>query len=78
METAKLRRDLLTVRDDVIIYGVGDTQEEEQEDHNIKLKKFLQRCSGKGVKPNKKNLKLQCKEISGMGHLITAYHSELR
>ena len=29
------RLDLLTVRDDVIIYGVGDIQEEAQEDHDI-------------------------------------------
>ena len=60
---------LLTVHDDMVIYGVGDTEEEATADHNVKLKQFLQRCRERGVKLNKKKLG---KEIPYMGHLITA------
>ena len=35
---------LLTVHDDMVIYGMGDTEEEATADHNVKLKQFLQRC----------------------------------
>ena len=54
---------LLTVHDDMVIYGIGDTQEEATADHNAKLLTFLRRCREKGIKLNKKKLKLLCKEI---------------
>lgn len=63
---------LLTVHDDMIIYGVGETEEEATADHNTKLRQFLQRCRERGVKLNKKKLKLLRKEIPYMGHLVTA------
>ena len=63
---------LLTVHDDMVIYGVGETDEEATADHNNKLQQFLQRCREQGVKLNKKKLKLLCKEIPYMGHLVTA------
>jgi len=62
---------LLTVHDDKVIYGVEETEEEATADHNKKLQQFLLRCKEKGMKLNKKNLKLKCKEITYLGHLIT-------
>ncbi|KAK3751920.1 hypothetical protein QZH41_007937 [Actinostola sp. cb2023] len=62
---------LLTVHDDKVIYGVEETEEEATADHNKKLQHFLLRCKEKGMKLNKKNLKLKCKEITYLGHLIT-------
>ena len=62
---------LLTVHDDMVIYGVGETEEEAVADHNMKLEKFFQRCRETGVKLNKKKLKLLCKEIPYLGHLVT-------
>ncbi|XP_028411114.1 uncharacterized protein K02A2.6-like [Dendronephthya gigantea] len=35
---------LLTVHDDMVIYGVGETEEEAIVDHNTKLEGFFQRC----------------------------------
>ena len=32
---------VLTVHDDMVIYGVGETEEEATHDHNKKLKQFL-------------------------------------
>ena len=63
---------LLTVHDDMVIYEVGDTEVEATADHIRKLRQFLQRCRERGVKLNKKKLKLLCKEIPYMGHLVTA------
>ena len=65
---------LLTVHDDMVIYGMGDTEEEATADHNVKLKQFLQRCRERerGVTLDRKKLKLLCREILYMEHLITA------
>jgi predicted Fe-S protein YdhL (DUF1289 family) len=62
---------LLTVHDDMAIYGVGETEEEAKQDHDIRLREFLRRCREKGVKLNKKKLKLRCSEIPYLGHLVT-------
>lgn len=55
----------------MVVYGVGDTEEEAMADHNKNLEQFLQRCRQKGVKLNEK-LKVMCTEIPYMGHLVTA------
>ncbi|KAK3728418.1 hypothetical protein QZH41_012269, partial [Actinostola sp. cb2023] len=64
-------KDVFEVHDDKVIYGVEETEEEATADHNKKLQQFLLRCKEKGMKLNKKNLKLKCKEITYLGHLIT-------
>jgi len=58
---------LLTVHDDMVIHGVGETEEEATVDHNAKLNQFLQWCKERGLKLNEKKLKLLCKEIPYMG-----------
>ena len=62
---------LLTVHDDMVVYGEGETKEEAMADHDKNLKAFLQRCREQGVKLNKKKLKLRCTEIPYMAHLVT-------
>ncbi|KAK3737986.1 hypothetical protein QZH41_001001 [Actinostola sp. cb2023] len=64
-------KDVFEVHDDKVIYGVEETEEEATADHKKKLQHFLQHCKEKGMKLNKKNLKLKCKEITYLGHLIT-------
>ena len=56
----------------MVIYGVGDTEEEAMADHNKNLEQFLRRCRQRGVKLNEKKVKVMCKEIPYMGHLVTA------
>ena len=46
----------------MVVYGVGDTEEEAMADHNKNLEQLLQRCRQKGVKLNEKKLKAMCKE----------------
>ena len=45
---------------------------EEVADNNRKLHSLLQRCSEKDIKLNKDKLKLQKKEVTFMGHVISA------
>ena len=46
----------------MVVYGVGDTEEEAMADHNKNLEQLLQCCRQKGVKLNEKKLKVMCKE----------------
>lgn len=62
---------LLDVHDDMVVYGVDDTDEQADADHDRNLEKFLQRCREKGIKLNKQKLKLKCTEFPYLGHLVT-------
>ena len=62
---------LLTIHDDMVIYGAGDTDEEVREDHDRKLVAFLDRCREQGIKLNKSKLTLRCPVISYLGHQVT-------
>lgn len=55
----------------MVIYGVGDTDEQADADHDRNLQTFLQRCREKGIKLNKLKLKLKCTEFSYLGLLVT-------
>ncbi len=60
------------VHDDVLIYGVGDTFEEAEVDHDRKLTLFLDRCRDKNIKLNKSKLKFKLPEVPYLGHILTA------
>ena len=56
--------------DDILVFGVGETQAEALSDHDAKLKALFECCLTKGIKLNKDKLKLRCKEVKFMGHVI--------
>ena len=62
---------LLYLRDGMVIYGVGGSDEQADADYDRNLERFLQRCREKGIKLNKLKLKLKCTEFSYLGHLVT-------
>ena len=62
---------VLTVHDDMIICGTGDTIEEATTGHSRKFEKFLNRCGEKAIKLNRKKLQLLTMEVTYMGHLVT-------
>ena len=62
---------LLTIHDDMVIDGAGDTDEEVREDHDRKLVAFLDQCREQGIKLNKSKLTLRCPVISYLGHQVT-------
>ena len=58
--------------DDILVYGVGETAEEAEADHDRKLEELLKCCRDKGVKLNKEKIKLKKTEVTFMGHVISA------
>ena len=60
---------VLNIADDILIYGVGDTEETANADHDAKLQALLERCRDHGVVLNQEKLKLRVKQVKFMGHL---------
>ena len=62
---------ILNITDDVLIYGVGDTEDEAIVDHDRKLEALLQRCKAHGIALNKDKLQLRITEVPFMGHVFS-------
>ena len=63
---------VMLIFDDTLVYGVGNTERDAMDDHDRKLKALLQRSRDKGIRLNKEKLKLRCKEVEFMDHIISA------
>lgn len=59
--------------DDILVYGVGETQAEALCDHDVKIRALFKRCSAKGIKLNKEKLKLRQKEVKFIRHVISVW-----
>ena len=64
---------ILNITDDILVYGVGDTEDEACRDHDSKLEALLLRCRERGIalNNNKLQLKLRITEVPFMGHFFT-------
>ena len=62
---------VLCVADDIMLFGVGNTDEEAIADHDAKLHALLQRCLQVGICLNKDKVKLRQESLPFLGHLIT-------
>ena len=62
---------VMPIFDDILVFGVGETQAEALSDHDVKIRALFQRCRAKGIKLNKEKLKLRQKEVKFMGHVIS-------
>ena len=62
---------ILNITDDILVYGVGDNENEARIDHDRKLEALLNRCRERGVVLNKNKLKLHINEKSFMGHIFS-------
>ena len=63
---------ILDITDDILVYGVGATEEYANADHDRKLKCLLERCKENGVALNSDKLKLRLKDVSYMGHIFSS------
>ena len=63
---------IVPIFDDILLFGVGETEAAAISDHDQKLKSLLKRCRSKGIKLNKDKLTLCKTEVSFMGHLISS------
>ena len=59
------------IADDLLIFGVGATQEEAIIDHNNRLRQLMQRCQQVGLKLNKDKAQLGLTQIPFLGHVIS-------
>ena len=59
------------VADDVLIYGEGETMEQAKVDHDINLRKLMDRCRERKIKLNKEKIKLRKSELTYIGHVLT-------
>ena len=62
----------VTIADDILIYGCGNTMEEATKDHDQKLIALLLRCWDRGIRLNPDKLKLHLQSVSYMGHVFSA------
>ena len=50
---------ILNITDDILVYGVGDNENEARIDHDRRLEALLNRCRERGVALNKNKLRLR-------------------
>ena len=67
---------VLNIADDIIIYGVGDSAEQVNADHDKKLEALLQRCRERVIALNRDKPKLRLKTVKFMGHVVTDHGLE--
>lgn len=63
---------VLNKADDLLVCGKGKTMDEAIIDHDLKLRKLLDRCRERGMRLNPDKLKLRQTSLSFMGHLVTS------
>ena len=63
---------VVVVRDDILVMGYGDSQEEAMKDHDDNLVKLLQRARQANLKLNKSKMNLRKPKVSFMDHVITS------
>lgn len=63
---------VLNIADDILVYSVGNTIEEANANHIRNLEALLKRCRERNIALNREKLKLQRKEASFMGHVLTS------
>ena len=54
---------ILNITEDILVYGVGDTEDEARHDHDRKLEALLLWCRECGIALNKNKLKLWITEV---------------
>lgn len=64
-------RGVVCVADDILVYGVGDTDEQANQDHDHNVCQLLKRCREHGIRLNKCKTELKSSEISFLGHKVS-------
>ncbi|KAL6471864.1 hypothetical protein MHYP_G00205140 [Metynnis hypsauchen] len=57
-----------TIADDILIIGEGENEEGAVRDHDVKLRKLLDRCRERNIKLNAEKFKLRQSEVPYIGH----------
>lgn len=62
---------IITVADDILVFGEGNTYEEAEKDHDRRFIALMECCTEKGIKLNIDKLQFKLKEVMFMGNIIT-------
>ena len=62
---------VLTIHDDILIFGEGSTVEEARTDHENNFHSLMRRCREQNIKLNQDKVNLRRKEVPFMGHVIS-------
>ena len=62
---------IASIADDVLIYGEGETDEEADVSHDIRLVQLMERCKERSLKLNPKKFKFKLPQLKFMGHWMT-------
>ena len=62
---------VLTIHDDILIFGNGSTVEEARTDHDNNFHSLVRRCREQNIKLNQDKVNLRRKEVPFMGHVIS-------
>lgn len=63
---------VLTIHEDILLYGGGDTYEKASRDHDVQLYKLMMPCREQNIKLNKDKMKLPLDQVPYIGHLLTS------
>ena len=63
---------MISVHDDILIYGEGDTEHEAVVDHDKNMRALMERCAEQNITLNKDKIQLKKSEVRFLGHLLTA------
>ena len=63
---------IVSVYDDILIYGEGDTTDAAIADHDKKMRALMERCKDRNITLNKDKIQLKKTEVRFLGHLLTA------
>jgi hypothetical protein len=64
-------RGVKMLRDDILVSGYGNTDEEAKKDHDRNMHELLKRCRQMNIKLNKDKAKIALPEVKFMGHILT-------
>ena len=64
---------VLDIADDILVFRVGNNEQEATADHNRNLEALLRRCRERNIALNRDKLKLKRKEVPFMGHVLTSH-----
>ena len=62
---------IISIADDILIYGDGETDEEAEISHDRHLTILLDRCAQRSLKLNPRKFRFRQKEVKFMGHIFT-------
>ena len=61
----------ILVTDDILTFGVGDTYEKAEADHDTNIISLMERAKEKNIKFNIKKFQFKKQEIKFVGHILT-------